>query len=97
MAERIEKKARSYLMDVVWHHLNRVKPMFKNTLGLSFPDNISDLFKAVLIRHDLVHRNGRKKDGGEHDISESTVKSIIEQARSFVAHLDRQWADKSGI
>jgi hypothetical protein len=57
--EEIEKRARSYLLDVVWHHLNRVKPMFKDTLGLAFPKDMGDLFKAILIRHDLVHRNGR--------------------------------------
>jgi hypothetical protein len=92
--EEIEKKARSYLMDVVWHHFNRVKPMFKDTLDISFPDDISDLFKAVLIRHDLVHRNGKTKDGGEHKISEKTVKNLIEQSRAFVAHLDKQWTNK---
>ncbi len=94
-AEEIEKRARSYLMDVVWHHLNRVKPMFKDTLDLSFPDDMSDLFKAVLIRHDLVHRNGKKKDGGDHDISEKSVNDLIEKARSFVDHLDSRWAKKS--
>jgi len=91
-AEEIEKKARAYLMDVVWHHLRRVKPMFKDKLGLSFPDNMGDLFKAVLIRHDLVHRNGKKRDGGEHNVSKKEIKDIIGQARSFVADLDSQWA-----
>lgn len=93
-AEEIEKKARSYLMDVVWHHLNRVKPMFKDTLDLSFPDDMNDLFKAVLIRHDLVHRNGKKKDGGEHDISGNEVKTLIQWSRSFVDHIETQWAKK---
>jgi hypothetical protein len=96
-AEEIEKKARTYLMDVVWHHLNRVKPMFKGTLEVSFPDDMRDLFKAVLIRHDLVHRNGKKKDGGEHNISEKAVRNIVMQARSFVDHLDKQWSEKSEI
>jgi hypothetical protein len=94
-AEEIEKKARSYLIDVVWHHLNRVKPMFKDTLGLSFPENMSDLFKAVLVRHDLVHRNGKTKDGGEHDISEEIVKRLIEQTKTFVVHIDHQWTEKA--
>lgn len=94
-AEEIEKRARSYLMDVVWHHLNRVKPMFKDTLGLSFPDDMGGLFKAVLIRHDLVHRNGKTKGSGEHNISENNVRTLIEQARKFVVSIDTQWTDKS--
>lgn len=95
-ADEIEKKARSYLMDVVWHHLGRVKPMFKDTLDLSFPNDMRDLFKAILIRHDLVHRNGKMKDGGEHTISEANVRTLIEQAKKFVAHIDTQWGRRKG-
>jgi hypothetical protein len=90
--EEIEKRARSCLMHVVWHHMSRVKPMFKDTLGLAFPEDMGDLFKAILIRHDLVHRNGKMKDGGEHVMSEENVKSLIEQANKFISHIDNQWA-----
>ena len=67
--DKIEKEARSYLMDIVWHHLKKVRLMFKDTLDLNFPTDIQILYKAVIVRHDLVHRNGKKKDDGEHDIS----------------------------
>jgi hypothetical protein len=97
IADEIEKKARTYLMDVVWHHLNRVKPMFKDTLCMSFPDDTNDLFKAVLIRHDLVHRNGKKKEGGEHYLSQEAIRSLIRKATAFVEHLDKQWSQKSKI
>jgi hypothetical protein len=53
---------------------------------------MGDLFKAILIRHDLVHRNGKMKDGGEHVMSEENVKSLIEQANKFISHIDNQWA-----
>jgi hypothetical protein len=46
-AERIEKKAKAYLVDVVWHHLHKVKPMFRATLGIDFPANSTALFKAI--------------------------------------------------
>lgn len=89
--EEIKKRARSYLLDVVWHNLNRVRPMFKDTLGLAFPEDMGDLFKAILIRHDLVHRNGKMKEGGEHAISEENVRSLIKQANEFISHIDNQW------
>lgn len=92
--EEIEKKARSYLTDVVWHHLSRVKPMFKDTLDIEFPTNMGILFKAVLVRHDLVHRNGKKKDGGEHDISVETITELIKEAKEFVSHIDKQWTER---
>lgn len=93
-AKEIEKRAHSYLIDVVWHHLNKVKPMFKDTLDLSFPDDMGGLFKAVLMRHDLVHRNGKTKEGGEHNISEEKVRTLIGQARKFVVSIDSQWTEK---
>lgn len=95
--DEIEKKARSYLMDVVWHHLGRVKPMFSKTLGVEFPSDMGDLFKAVLVRHDLVHRNGKMKEGGEHDITPETVRALIKQAREFIAHVDSHWTGKEEI
>jgi hypothetical protein len=91
--EDIEKMARSYLMDVVWHHLSRVKPMFKETLDIKFPNKMEILFKAVLVRHDLVHRNGKKKDGGEHDISVEIITELIKEAGEFVSHIDKQWPE----
>jgi hypothetical protein len=94
VVEDIEKKARSYLTDIVWHHLSRVKPMFKNTLGIEFPSKMEILFKAVLVRHDLVHRNGKKKDGGEHDISPEIITKLIKEAGEFVSHVDKQWPER---
>jgi len=93
--EDIEKRARAYLVDVVWHHLGRVKPMFKATLGVSFPEEMGGLFKAVIVRHDLVHRNGKTKDGKQHDISPKMVRKLIEHAKEFVSHVDKQLADKA--
>lgn len=88
--DEIEKKAKSYLVDVVWHHLGKVKPMFKSTLGIDFPDDIGSLSKAVLVRHDLVHRNGKTKDGGDHDITSSAVNDLIQKSLHFVSAIDEQ-------
>ena len=91
--EAVEKKARSYLMDIVWHRLEKVKLMFKDTLDINFQTNRS-LFNAVLVRHDLVHRNGKKKDGGEHDISVEIVIELIQEAKELASHIDKQWTER---
>lgn len=90
--EDLEKKTRSYLVDVVWHHLHRVKPMFKMTLDIMFPKEMGSLCKAVIVRHDLVHRNGKTKDGGQHKITAKRVEVLIATARSFVSNIDEQLA-----
>ncbi len=65
--------------------------MFKNVLGIEFPDDISTLFKAILIRHDLVHRSGRTKDGASHVITKKEISELIKTAEDFVKHIESQW------
>lgn len=96
--ERIEQKARSYLIDVVWHHLDRVKPMYRDTLGIEFPDDIGPLFKAILVRHDIVHRNGKTKSGEEIIVRRDQIAGLLRQIETFVQRIDQQVASvKEGM
>jgi hypothetical protein len=88
--EQIEQRVRTYLMDVVWHHLTRIKPMFRDALGVEFPTDMSGLFKAVLVRHDIVHRNGRTKEGQEHVFGDKDVIDLIDIAESFVMEIENR-------
>jgi hypothetical protein len=71
--------------------------MFRDTLGVDFPANMADLFKAVEVRHDLVNRNGRKEGGTEHVLSADDIGKLIKAANAFVdwiesqQHKLRQW------
>jgi len=49
------------------------------------------LIKAVLTRHDLVHRNGRKKEGGEHSITLDQVDELLKEAETLVSDIEKQW------
>ena len=92
--EGIEQKARSYLIDIVWHHLYRVKPMYRATLDIEFPDNAGPIFKAVLRRHDIVHRNGKTKLGQEIIVTRDQIVDLIKEIEAFVQHIDKQLASK---
>lgn len=91
--EQVERKAKSYLADVVWHHIDRVKLMYKATLDIDFPANTGPIFRAVHTRHDIVHRNGKTKDGEEILVTRDQVSNLIEQVEALVAHIDAQVAD----
>lgn len=96
--EEIEQKTKSYLADVVWHNLQRVKPMYKDTLGIDFPKDIGTIFRAIIKRHDIVHRNGKTKSGDEILIQQQDVTSLIAAVESFIQHVDAQLSDfKSDI
>ncbi|MGZ8946930.1 MAG: hypothetical protein ACXW1W_16105 [Methylococcaceae bacterium] len=96
--EGIEQKAKSYLADVVWHNLHRVKPMYKDMLDIDFPKDIGAIFRAIIKRHDIVHRNGKTKSGNEILIQLQDVIDIIAAVQSFTQHIDAQLSEfKSNI
>lgn len=88
--EAIEPKARRYLGEIRWHNLERVKPMYRDTLGIEFPTELDKLFSAILVRHDIVHRNGKTKDGAERVITRDSVHQLITNVESFVFHIENQ-------
>jgi hypothetical protein len=91
--EEIERKARSYLIDVVWHNLARVKPMYQSTMGIKFPSDSGVIFLAILTRHDIVHRNGKTKEGKEIALTPKQVADLVAAVEKFVEQIDFQLAE----
>lgn len=85
-AEPIAKKA---MLDIIYHNLPIVSNMYKDTFGITFP-KFSDIYKAVLIRHDFVHRNGKDKEGKEVNIDEKMITELIDKVRIFIKDIDDQ-------
>jgi hypothetical protein len=86
--ERIEKLAKSELRDIVWHNLKRAQPLYKGTLEIAFPDSLESIYKAVSVRHDLVHRNGKTKEGEQINISKEATTELIDKVEQFVSEID---------
>lgn len=93
-AEDIEHKAKSYLVDVVWHNLGRVKPMYKAVLGVDFNADMGDLVKAILKRHDIVHRNGKTKSGDDIALTKNDVTQLISEVEAFIQDIDLKLGEK---
>lgn len=87
-AEEIEQKAKSYLVDVVWHNLGRVKPMYKAVLGIEFNNEMVDLVKAILKRHDIVHRNGKTKSGEDIVLTKNDVTELVSKVEHLIQGID---------
>lgn len=87
-AEEIEQRAKSYLVDVVWHNLGRVKPMYQAVLGVEFNNEMGDLVKAVLKRHDIVHRNGKTKSGEHIVLTKIDVTELVSKVECFIQDID---------
>jgi hypothetical protein len=79
----LDHTIRNVLLDTIYHDLRKVREMYRSTFKIEFPD-IAEPIKCVLIRHDLVHRNGKTKDGVIIDINSEQISKSIETINSFV-------------
>lgn len=91
-AEEIESTVKTHLLEVLWHNLDRVSKMYQATLGVKFPDELGDIYRAILKRHDVVHRNGKNKDGEEIFIQKGDVSALIEKVEQLAQAIDVQLA-----
>ena len=85
-ADEIAKKA---MLDVIYHNLPKVSNMYSATFDIDFP-NYSELQKDIVTRHDLVHRNGKTKNGDESLVNKIAVDEVISRIENFVGELDKK-------
>lgn len=81
--ENLQLTVASYLRDLIFHDLAKVKPMFKEVLACDFGD-ITWLFEAVNIRHHCVHRAGIDKDGNRVDLTKMSIQSLASKASDLI-------------
>lgn len=90
--EQLEQIVREFLANISWHNLPRVEPFYKLVLGIQFDKELfGKLSKAVLIRHDIVHRNGKKKEGEIWILSKEQIVELIQWVTEFVEHIEAEW------
>jgi len=93
--ENAQGKAFEHLCDIVWHNLGKVRCMYRAVLEVKFPSDMDAVFKAVIVRHDLVHRNGKTKDGSLHRLKQSSLESVFSKIEAFVSFVDEQVKEKA--
>lgn len=79
---RIKTTAKRAMIEVMYHNLSKVSKMYTSTFGIVFP-RIDELSKAVMIRHDLVHRNGKSPSGGVIKVDKQMVDDLIVSVSRF--------------
>jgi hypothetical protein len=87
-SDGIEKRGEAYLVKMLWHRLSDVAKLYKNTLGVQFPEDMTVLSEAVKIRHDLVHRNGHTTD--DNDLTTAKIDELVKLVRDLVDGIERQ-------
>ncbi len=89
--ETIKHEVQNHLLEVVWHRLDKVQPMYRDTLGIDFPD-MRELYKALIARHDCVHRSGKMKEDGQGRVfEEKDITNLLSEADRLV-----RWIEAGG-
>lgn len=80
----------NYLSHVSWHDIKKVQRMYRDTLGVKFPDDIGVIEDAINVRHVIVHRNGKMNDGTTHDFMKSDVQVLKDHVEKLIREIDSQ-------
>ncbi|EMW0841610.1 TPA: HEPN/Toprim-associated domain-containing protein [Enterobacter hormaechei] len=94
LLDSLDKTIETALLSLSFHHIATVKKLYQECLLVSFPpDILNDIARSVIIRHDIVHRNGRDKNGKHHLIEGYHVNELEELMHVFLAGIDKQILD----
>lgn len=89
--ERLDKDVSALLDKTSFHNIDETSKLYEAVLFVNFPkDETFELKKAVHIRHDIVHRNGKTFNGEERNVTESDVIALISLVVSFIQGIDDQ-------
>jgi hypothetical protein len=87
--ENLEEVVKTVLLDIIYHDLRKVREMYRNTFEIEFPD-LEKPIQYVLVRHDIVHRNGKTKDGKSLSITTQDVSTAIVEIENFITDIAKR-------
>ena len=88
--ENTSSMAKEVIEKIIWHRIDVAKNLYRDSLGIEFPKNISEVLKAVVIRHDIVHRNGITKQGDAVVLTPDNVLALKKAVTKLVHDIDDQ-------
>jgi hypothetical protein len=92
----IELKVKESLSNLIYHRLDIIENIYSAVFSISFQEK-DFMNNSVQNRHDLVHRNGKKTDGTNHNISKDNVLELCDKTLSFVENIEEQFNTLSSI
>lgn len=85
----LDKMVVERLREIIYHNLSVVEKLYKAVLNVEF-QSYGEIAKCVLIRHDIVHRNGRDKDGNLVNVTKKDVKELAQHVSDFIKDIEKQ-------
>lgn len=91
----LEEDVEQHLQKLVWHRLDKIVPLMSASLAIERPA-IGELMKQILIRHDIVHRGGKTKDGKNIIITDADLHKLRSDVTAFVNHIEHELEKRFG-
>ena len=88
--ENIEENIIDFLSGITFHNLSRVLSLYSNVLGINISGDLGIIFRAIIKRHDIVHRNGKTTDHAELNLKKSDLIDLMEKVKEFITKIEDQ-------
>jgi len=88
-AKNIKNIIKKSLLGIVYHRLEKVEKIYKDTLKISFIDT-TDIEKIISCRHNLIHRNGKDKNDKEIIINRKEVEEAHTKIKLFIEDIENK-------
>lgn len=86
--ENLDKIIKGALTSIVYHDEKLVSKLYKNVADIDLPYTKA-IEDAIQIRHDIVHRNGKDKEGNIHTVTRVDVEILSDHVKEFIYEVDR--------
>lgn len=83
----IKKFVINKISDGLFHDIPKVTKVISGVIGKKLDVSISDVCRVTNVRHDIVHRNGKSRDGEEIEVTLSFVTDALNVIEGFAANL----------
>ena len=83
----LDKLIKGALTSIVYHDVELVRKLYKNVIGIELPPT-KEIEEAIEIRHDIVHRNGKDKEGNMRNISKDDVEHLSDHILDYIYEVD---------
>ncbi|RON66426.1 HEPN/Toprim-associated domain-containing protein [Pseudomonas fluorescens] len=92
--ERLDKDINNAIDQTSFHNVETVEQLYREVLLVNFSEiHIPELKKAVLARHDIVHRNGKTFSGQQRFFQFNEVLALAALVVSTLTDIDAQVKD----
>lgn len=86
-SDKLDQIIKRELFEIVYHKIPKVEKIYEAIFDVNFGD-IEKIQIAINKRHDIVHRNGKTKDGHDIKITHDEISYFIGDVRIFVENID---------